>query len=390
MRMWCKCRDSNPGPLPYQGSALPTEPHLHGSGIIKVQTHQVNMQRQIPAQPVDTILREQDSFDCIIDVRSPAEFAEDHIPGAINLPVLDDSERAEVGTLYKQVDPFVARKRGAALTSANIARHLTTLAEQPRDWRPLVYCWRGGQRSGSLALVLNEIGWPVTLLQGGYKAYRREVQSRVPTEITRLRFQVLAGPTGCGKTAILHQMAESGFQILDLEGLANHRGSLLGQEPDAPQPSQKYFESLLFQALSRFDPDQPVWVESESSKVGEIHLPKALFERLIEAPALGLDCPVSERAAYSLAAYKHLTEQPTQTLGLIEKLAFRHSRQQLSTWRMQLESEDWLGLCHSLLEAHYDPAYHRSQNRLQIDSHYELSHPGHLDTTLRKALLARV
>ncbi len=346
------------------------------------------MQRQIPARPIDEILREKQSFDCIIDVRAPAEFLEDHIPGAINLPVLDDLERAEVGTLYKQVDPFTARKRGAALTSANIAKHLATLSDHPRDWRPLVYCWRGGQRSGSMALVLNEIGWPVTLLQGGYKAYRRELQATLPEHIARLDFRVLAGPTGCGKTEILKKMADTGFQVLDLEALAQHRGSLLGAEPGAPQPSQKYFDSLLFEALCRMRSDQPVWVESESSKVGEIHLPKALFARLTQAPALALECPANARAEFSLAAYQHLTLDPERTLALIDKLAFRHSKEQLHLWRTQLEAADWFSLCESLLTQHYDPAYRRSQKRLQITAHYALSSPGHLEPGLKRHLEA--
>jgi tRNA 2-selenouridine synthase len=346
------------------------------------------MQRQIPARPIAEVLSHKDSFDCLIDVRSPAEFQDDHIPGAINLPVLNDEERAEVGTLYKQVDPFAARKLGASLTSANIARHLEYLAHHDRDWRPLVYCWRGGQRSGSLALVLNEIGWPVTLLQGGYKAYRREVQSGLSEHLTRLDLRVLAGPTGCGKTAILKQMADAGYQVLDLEALAQHRGSLLGAEPDLPQPSQKYFDSLLFEALCQMRSDQPVWVESESSKIGEIHLPKALFARLTQAPALALECPAKARAEFSLATYQHLTVDPDRTLELIDKLAFRHSKEQLNLWRTQLAAEDWFSLCESLLTQHYDPAYQRSQKRLQIKTHYELEGPGHLEPGLKRHLEA--
>jgi tRNA 2-selenouridine synthase len=189
-------------------------------------------------------------FDAVIDTRSPAEFADDHIPGAVNLPVLTDTERAEVGTLYKQVSPFAARKVGAAYVSRNIARHLEThFADKPKEYRALVYCWRGGQRSGSFALVLGQVGFRTTVLAGGYKAYRGEVMDGLREMAGRITFRVLAGRTGSGKTAVLRELDTRGGNVLDLEDLAAHRGSLLGSEPGCPQPPQRLFESRLFQRL---------------------------------------------------------------------------------------------------------------------------------------------
>src|SRR5882672_2759972 len=140
------------------------------------------------------------SFDTIIDCRSPAEFGADHIPGAISAPVLDDDERAQVGTLYKQVSQFDAKKLGAALLAKNVAHHVETLfKDRAKDWRPLVYCWRGGKRSGAMAHVLREIGWDAQTLQGGYKAYRRWVVAQLEEIPSKIRFTVVHGPTGSGK-----------------------------------------------------------------------------------------------------------------------------------------------------------------------------------------------
>jgi tRNA 2-selenouridine synthase len=200
------------------------------------------IERYFPADP--------DRFSEVVDVRSPAEFAEDHIPGAINRPVLNDAERERVGTIYKQVNPFEARKLGAALVSRNIARHIDEhFVGKGKDYRPLVYCWRGGQRSGSLALVLNQIGFRVSVLHGGYKTYRGEVMDGLRDLPKRFDFRILAGATGSGKTRVLRALAEAGGQVLDLEAIACHRGSLLGSEPDAPQPAQRWFESQLHQQL---------------------------------------------------------------------------------------------------------------------------------------------
>lgn len=159
-------------------------------------------------------------FDAIIDVRSEGEFALDHIPGAINCPVLDNEERIRVGTMYVQVNSFEAKKVGAALVSRNIARHIETLwIDKPRDWKPLIYCWRGGNRSGAMAHVLAKIGWPAIQLDGGYKAYRTHVSEALTTP-PKLSYKVICGTTGSGKSRLLEVLGAIGAQVLDLEQLA--------------------------------------------------------------------------------------------------------------------------------------------------------------------------
>ena len=243
-------------------------------------------------------LPESEPHDEIFDVRAPSEFAGDHITGAINLPVLNDEERARVGTIYKQVSAFEARKIGAALVSENIARHLAEhFSDKPREYRPLVYCWRGGQRSGSLATVLADIGWQVGLVDGGYKAFRHHVVETISAKADALRFVVLNGFTGAGKTLVLKAMSERGEQVLDLEGLANHKGSVFGGDPDNPQPAQKRFETLLFDKLKTFSEDRPVFLEAESAKIGRLNLPNPLWQRMKAAPVIEIVSPLAARAA---------------------------------------------------------------------------------------------
>ncbi len=300
----------------------------------------------------------------IIDVRSPAEFAEDHWPGAINLPVLHDTERAEVGTLYKQVDPFTARKRGASLVAQNISRHLQTyFADKDRDYRPLIYCWRGGQRSGSLALVLSQVGWQVTVLQGGYKTYRAWVRKQLQILPQQFTYRILCGPTGSGKTLLLHQMRQQGSQVLDLEGLACHRGSLLGAEWQSPQPSQKGFESQLVQAFLGWDPARWVWVEAESAKVGRLHLPPALWQALTEADCIEVQLPLQERVKGLIAHYPHWIAHPQELKRRLLPLKPRYGQACLQRWFEQIDAQNWPVFVQELLEQHYDPTYRHGLQR---------------------------
>lgn len=300
-------------------------------------------------------------FETIIDVRSPAEFALDHLPGAINLPVLDNAERAQVGTIYVQESRFLARRVGAALVARNIARHLEgPLSSAPSAFAPLVYCWRGGQRSGSMATVLEQVGWRPTLLAGGYKTWRRWVNERLYGEGPPLNLIILDGDTGSAKTDILKRVGEAGGQILDLEGLAAHRGSLFGALPDDPQPSQKLFESRLALALERLDPARPILVEAESSKVGEIILPPAIWSAMAAAPRIRLAADAASRGRYLLSAYADIAADRERLIALINQMPPRLGRERLGAWRALAETGALPELVAELLEHHYDPAYRRS------------------------------
>lgn len=298
--------------------------------------------------------------DTVIDVRSPAEFAEDHLPGAINLPVLDDAERAEVGTIYTQESPFKARKIGGALVARNTATHLQgPLAGHAGDWQPLVYCWRGGQRSGAFATILDQVGWRVRLVRGGYQSYRRLVVKRLYEDPLPHRLVILGGGTGTAKTRLLVHLAEQGAQVLDLEGLANHRGSLFGAMPGG-QPAQKMFESRIAATLEKHDPAQVTFVEAESSKVGDCLVPPSLWAAMQAAPRLTVAAPVAARAAFLCRAYSDLTEDGTRLAARIEALRPYHAREVIEGWLAWAEAGEFEALARDLMVAHYDPRYEKS------------------------------
>ncbi|SMX46214.1 tRNA 2-selenouridine(34) synthase MnmH [Maliponia aquimaris] len=299
-------------------------------------------------------------FDAVIDVRSPAEFAEDRVPGAINLPVLDNDERARVGTIYKQESPFKARKLGAALVFRNAANHIEQrLSHHDGAWRPLVYCWRGGQRSGAFTWMLREIGWRADVVQGGYRTYRRLVTACLYDMPLPHRLVQLGGYTGTAKTALLPRLARRGVQVLDLEGLARHRGSLLGDMPGG-QPAQKGFESDLAQALHHLDPARPVVVEAESSKIGQINLPPALWDAMKTAPWVEIAAPLKARARYLAEAYEDILADGERLKAKLAPLRFHRGHALVDAWETLIADGDRLALCRSLAEDHYDPAYRTS------------------------------
>ncbi len=300
-------------------------------------------------------------FDEVIDVRSEAEFAEDHIPGAINCPVLDNAERIRVGTLYKQVSPFEAKKVGAALVSRNIARHLEeNLSQRPRNWKPLIYCWRGGTRSAAFAGVLQQIGWRANRLEGGYKTYRRAVIDELAVLPRRFNWRVICGLTGSGKSRLLRALAKAGAQVLDLEALAAHRGSVLGNLPDTLQPSQKMFESLVWHALHHFDAARPVFVESESKKIGNLRTPEALIEAMWASDCIRLEAATHLRVPMLIQEYDHFVRDPAALGKQLDCLVTLHGRERISAWKAMAEAGDGNTLVRELLELHYDPAYTRS------------------------------
>lgn len=306
------------------------------------------------------------NFDEIVDVRSPSEYALDHIPGAINCPVLSDDERARVGTIHVRESAFAARRVGAALVSRNIASHLEQVfADKPKNWRPLIYCWRGGQRSGSMTIVLRQAGWNAQRLEGGYKAFRRFVIADTERLAGMMSFVVICGLTGSGKSALLRELQCHDAQVLDLEGIARHRGSVLGRLPSNEQPTQKSFESRIWETLSKFDPAQRIYVEAESRKIGNLSVPQALIDKMRASPCVLLQATISARVTLLLREYDHFIHEPAILSSRLDALTWLHGRDRVTRWKSVAAQGQWNSLVRELLETHYDPAYRKSS-----DSHY--------------------
>jgi tRNA 2-selenouridine synthase len=305
-----------------------------------------------------------EGFDTVIDVRSPSEYALDHIPGAINCPVLDDAERQLVGTTYVQISAFEARKLGGALVARRVADHLDAqFRDRPKQWRPLLYCWRGGMRSGSFVAWMRMVGWDAQQLQGGYKAWRRHVIAQLQSLAPRLPLRVLCGPTGSAKTRVLQALAAQGEQVLDLEQLAAHRGSVLGALPGVPQPSQKHFETQLAGAIEALDTTRTVWIEAESRRIGRLTVPEALLLRLRESPVVEIGASHEARLAYLLRDYAWFADDPQQLadqLGCLHGLLPNDTLVRWQGWALQRDLEP---LFSALMTDHYDPLYARSQGR---------------------------
>lgn len=333
-------------------------------------------------------------YSAIIDARTEDEFALDRLPGAINWPSLNNEQRIVIGTLYKQVGPFEAKKRGAALVAANIAQHIEQhVLDLPKDWQPLVYCWRGGKRSGSLALILGQIGFKVSIIEGGYKAFRSQVIEAIPPLVQRLSWRVICGPTGAGKTRLLHCLRAEGAQVLDLEGLANHRSSVLGIVPGQPQPSQKHFDTLLWNELRLFDPHKPVYIESESRKVGNLAVPESLIMAMRASPCYKLELADDERVLLLMEDYDFFVKDPALFCKRLDALVAIRGKQVVEEWQSLIMSGDIEKVVRDLLLTHYDPTYFASMQRNfdQIDQAQVISTTdrSHQSMTLLAQALAK-
>ena len=317
--------------------------------------------------PAEEVLTRLDSFSQVIDARSEGEFAEDHLPGAVNWPSLHDDERKVVGTQYKQINAFEAKKQGAAMVARNVAAHIEQhVMDKPRDWQPLVYCWRGGKRSGSLALILDQIGFKVTLVDGGYKAFRAAMVADLPALAARFDYQVICGTTGSGKTRLLQALAAQGAQVLDLEALANHRSSVLGMIPGLAQPTQKAFDSRVWSQLKSFDAARPVYIESESKKVGNVTVPEGLITAMRSSPCLQLDLAEPERVALLLEDYDFFVQDIEFFCDRLGALMEARGKDTVQDWQSRARRGgpgDVAGVVQELLVNHYDPVYLQSMKR---------------------------
>jgi tRNA 2-selenouridine synthase len=318
----------------------------------------------LTALPADEVIRRWAEFDTIIDARTEAEFAEDHLPGALNWPTLNNEQRIQVGTTYKQVNAFEAKKMGAAMAARNISSHIERdVMDKPKDWKPLTYCWRGGKRSGSLSLVLDQIGFKVTLVDGGYKAFRAALVLDIPRLAAQFNWQVVCGTTGSGKTRLLQAVAAAGGQVLDLEALANHRSSVLGAIPGLAQPTQKRFDTLIWDQLRRFDAAQPVFVESESKKVGNVAVPTALIDAMRAGTCLNLVLPDAQRVKLLMEDYDFFVKDPAFFCTRLEALREIRGHAVIDAWQADVKNGNIEAVVQALLTEHYDPVYIQSMRR---------------------------
>ena len=327
-------------------------------------------------------------FDAVIDARSEDEFADDHLPGAVNWPSLSNSERALVGYQYQQVSPFEARKQGAVLVARNVARHVeANLMQQARDWRPLVYCWRGGQRSGALATVLDQIGFSVHVVDGGYREFRRAVVAELETRPRQLNWRTVIGRTGSAKTRLLQALRAQGEPVLDLEALACHKGSVLGPWPGQPQPSQKRFDTLVWSALRAFSPGRPIYVEGESRTIGRLRVPERLLEALHAAPCVQVQMPLAARVAFLLGDYGHYVTDIDSFCERLDALRELRGNATVKHWQTQARLGQLESVVAALLIEHYDPIYQRSMRRnfSLFDQAQALDLPDGLGPTLADA-----
>lgn len=350
---------------------LEAEPRALGAGFRPISSR-LRWGHDMPAS-IETVgavvhphqLEVQDwpSYAMVIDARSPREYAEDHIPGAVNLPVVGDAEYAEVGTTHRS-DKHAAYLIGVEYSLRNIAAQIRPLISRftPRD-RFLVYCFRGGKRSRLWADNLRTIGFEVDVLAGGWKNYRRWVRAGLESLPRAFSYRVLCGPTGCGKTRVLHELERQGEQVLELEGMARHRGSLLGDLPGVAQPSQKLFDTLLLETLRQFDARRTVWIEAESKKIGDLQLPDALNDAMHHSPVVNLTAPMAERVRLWREDYPHFASDPVEMVRKLDPLKPLVGKEVLSRWHAFADAGQVDDLFESVMTQHYDPCYIRSTRR---------------------------
>ena len=294
-------------------------------------------------------------------MRSENEFADDHIPSSINLPVLNNKERIIIGTQYKE-NSFEARKQGAALINNNISKIIKKNLFEKKD-KVLIYCWRGGLRSLSLYLVLKQIGFDVEILEDGYKSYRRHVVQFFEDEIEQFNFNQIKGVTGVGKTLFLKNLEKSA-QVLDLEGIANHKGSILGDIPKFKQPNQKMFETKLFEKLESLNRKKKIWVEAESIKIGKLNIPSKLWKKMDEGISVKLKSTVDERVKFILKDYKYFTKEPELMSNAMLVLKKIIKKDDYRVIEENLKNGDYMSFVKSLINHHYDKAYKKTRSEM--------------------------
>lgn len=295
---------------------------------------------------------------CIIDVRTPLEYAEDHLPGAYNVPILTNEERVEIGTIYKQQGSQQARIRGMELTCGRFA-DMAREAAAHADGRPiLVYCWRGGMRSLSMGILIESCGYPVVQLRGGYKAFRNQVLSYFEKFTPPAELIVIHGMTGNGKTTFINGLDSKKWTAIDLEGLARHRGSAFGSMGLGDQPAQKRFDTMLWDALRHAPSGKPIVLEGESQRIGRITLPGNVYDVMASSCKVWCNVSVDTRVARLTEEYARQEYREPMAESL-ERIRKKLGGTQYAALKEMLERWDIAGVARGLIEQYYDKLYYK-------------------------------
>ncbi len=302
----------------------------------------------------------------IIDVRSPDEFAQGHIPGAKNIPLFTNDERAEVGTLYKKAGRQAAIFRGLDIVGPKMSGFVKEGMKFAPGKKLRIHCWRGGMRSESMAWLFSTTGFDVKLLDGGYKAYRKFVRTQFETEA---KYVVLSGKTGSGKTEILHELINLGQQVLDLEGIAHHKGSAFGALGEKPQPTTEQYENILYDEWKSFDLNKPIWLEDESRFVGKVSVPEPLFYKMRSCSVIKVDMPLKLRVERLVKDYAGF--QNPELIAAIKRITKRLGDQHAKTAIEAIENNDFKTAIEIVL-FYYDKTYHFGLSKREVQKVFHI------------------
>ncbi|QEM67066.1 tRNA 2-selenouridine(34) synthase MnmH [Geobacter sp. FeAm09] len=297
---------------------------------------------------------------CIVDVRTPLEFAEDHLPGAVNVPILTNEERAEIGTLHKEAGPRQARMRGLELTCGRFAAMVHEVVAHAAGRQVLVYCWRGGLRSLSMAILLEMSGYPVAQLKGGYRAFRNQVVSYFENFAPPGPLLVIHGMTGTGKTTFINGLDRDRWTVIDLEGLACHRGSAFGEVGLVQAISQKHFDTILWDAFRNAPEGRPIVVEGESQRIGRISLPGSVYETMGKGCKIWCHASLETRVQRLSAEYACVEYRESMAVAL-ERIRKKLGGVRYTEITALLERWDVGGVARGLIEHYYDRLYYKNR-----------------------------
>lgn len=287
----------------------------------------------------------------VLDVRSPAEFERGHIPGAVNMPLFSNEERAEVGTTYTRISREQALLTGLDIVGPKMSLMVKKARSIAGDGQVLLHCWRGGMRSNSVAWLLNTAGIKNSTLEGGYKSYRRFLREQFSQSLNLI---VLSGMTGSGKTAILARLKNTGEQVIDLEGLANHRGSAFGAIGKPPQPTTEQFENLLLDKIRHLNPRKRIWIEDESKSIGKVFVPDGLYTQMDNASSVIIEMPLDVRATRLVEEYAHLDKE--ELCCSLAKISKRMGGNNTKFAIESIQNNDFMGAACTCLQ-YYDKTY---------------------------------